>query len=703
MKTKIILFFLFFISNFLTYNLFGQTPKYVLFDNFDSWATQAYWEPLQKSEHIAFFQKRTFNSTFFSQNNLTDFDVAIFPLGDNGVNTSVGQYNVLTEINRMIAAGKNVIIISRKAISKESSSDFFKNTLGIQFLESKYNFSPGDSRYLGFISHGASGCEVGLGSIKYVNQGNGNNNTWPWVFYQYHDIFKINDFNKTSYVDHYCQLIQDQRINELVGSKTVIGSSKIIFWSIGFENFAGDATREQLLDRAVRWLMPGAPKAGPNIVPLSTNIEFGSIKVGGSAESTLGIQNVGDKDLIISDIYIDGSLSEPGTFEITDGDKVPITLKSFETHSIAIKFTPKKDGEDYTDFIVIESNDIDVNDRKLEVILFGSGGDIGKGPKIASNFEKDILDFGRSYLSVDTILIISNQGDEAFTINKIEIIDNKDEAFNFQQVIKVPIELYPNQSVGFKTRFAASMLDNGIYTARIKFETNIANQKEFYVNLIGKIGGGPEIVSNVKNFAIKFGKSTNDKDTVLELSNKGNEKLIINNIEFFDNDTGAFKFLKSLNLPIEIEPNEKVQLQLRFSASTLSKGIYYANLLIESNAANIPKFSIELTGESTRSTDVFELSGKSNDGFYQIFASPNPAIDYVYLLTEFYTSEENIIRLYKEFIVSIYNPLGELVESITVPAVNYFVLNTSNYSPGQYFIVVKVGTSTAAAKLVVVH
>jgi hypothetical protein len=133
--------FVLIISVFFLPKLFSQSPtkplesppKYILFDNFDVNAQDviplanqtkqplseyAYWiylsDPNYMPDIAPYAIKKPFNDATLAQYNITDFDVAIFPMGDNKLNTRVGNANVLKVIKDMIAAGKNVLITGRK-------------------------------------------------------------------------------------------------------------------------------------------------------------------------------------------------------------------------------------------------------------------------------------------------------------------------------------------------------------------------------------------------------------------------------------------------------------------------------------------------------------------------------------------------------------------------------------------------------------
>ena len=148
------------------------TPyKIVMFDDIDSYNPSVttpngtfnatYWlygYYLKNSKDLEPYFLETAYSTFFTNHSITDFDIAIFPMGDNALTYSSGGYSVISTINTMLAANKRVILIGRRMLTNQYASggssdptvdDFFSRQLGLQFLP-RYNLLSGGT-YKNFV------------------------------------------------------------------------------------------------------------------------------------------------------------------------------------------------------------------------------------------------------------------------------------------------------------------------------------------------------------------------------------------------------------------------------------------------------------------------------------------------------------------------------------------------------------------------
>ncbi len=502
--------------------LFSESPpKYILFDNFDVNAQDvikfvdrtkeplseyAYWIYLSDANYMPdlapYAIKKPFNDATLAQYNITDFDVAIFPMGDNKLNTRVGNASVLKAIKDMIAAGKNVLITGRKILwyafdpaspdRNPEVQDFLINTLGIDYLGRVFvsRIDGSQISWWSFNVRGAMNDPVGQSIIKWCNIGfkpNPNETWWPLVDYLFFDAFKTRNPNQYPPVDHFIRDNNAIRNDTLVGIRTEIGQSRICFWSMGFEAFAGDIPRAMQLARAMYWLKGNIAPDGAayDVDPLV--IEFGEIKPDSSTEIDLTLISTGKLDLVLEEIELWDN--PDNVFEIISGQiTAPKTLKKGQTHTVRIRFTPK-DKIGYHGQLSIKTNALYMDYRYID--LWGYGGGVEtKGPRIETNFGKKI-DFGKVKKAQSKIesLVIRNVGDQELVISEIEVDTTylDFERFDFAQTVSKPIYIPANDSITIKVRFSAATTEERIYKGRIHIVSNSTIDNNFYIELEGEI------------------------------------------------------------------------------------------------------------------------------------------------------------------------------------------------------------------------
>jgi len=174
------------------------TPKYVIFNNMDAISDSAYYIPIQQMpEYKDDFISLSFSNSTFETYKITDFDLAIFPIGDNALNTATDSKLVnviISKIKEMIDAGKKVIIFSRRALWYAFNTDpladggkdpstilFLSNTLGIQYLSTfSIAVTQGlNTTYSGFVAKGTAKDPIGVGNNKPCNIKVGNDILMP--------------------------------------------------------------------------------------------------------------------------------------------------------------------------------------------------------------------------------------------------------------------------------------------------------------------------------------------------------------------------------------------------------------------------------------------------------------------------------------------------------------------------------------------
>jgi hypothetical protein len=553
--------------------LVGEQPKYILFDNLEqkNFVDSAYWiyltDPTYMPEIAPYVVREPFNDLTLQKYKLTDFDVAIFLLGDNKLNTRVGNANVLNAIRQMIGAGKNCLIIGRKALyyafNPESGDlnpevqKFFSDTLGIEYLTRMYvsRVSGNQIEYWSFNVRGAFGDPVGQSIIKWCNIGYqaGQETWWPLAIYLNFDVFKSKDPQKFPPVDHFIRTNNSVPNDTLVGIRTEWGTSRLCFWSIGFEAFAGDLPRGLQLARAMQWLKGNIAPDGaaydiePNVV------DFGEIPPGKSDTIEVTITSTGKIDLVIEEI--DFWENPDDVFEIISGKITkPITLKRGQKYTFTVKFTPK-DKIAYKGTLSIKTNALYNEYYYLDVWGYG-GGVEAKGPILETNFPENKIDFGKVKKPTSKIieLTLKNVGDQTLQISEFEIDTTyKDhERFDFAQVLQTPIYIEPNDSVKVKVRFSAATQEERVYYARIKVVTNTKTNNNFYIELQGEVEGFVSVdkENNLSpNFSIIINEVNKKIKIITEpyvqnpakitLANQLGQKVFYEEIDFRKNTRGS--------------------------------------------------------------------------------------------------------------------------------------------------------------------
>lgn len=598
MRGKFILPLILFItslSNFIS----AQQPKYILFDNLErkNFVDSAYWmyltDPTYMPDIAPFVVREPFNDATLQKYKLTDFDVAIFLLGDNKLNTKVGNASVLNAIRQMIAAGKNCLIIGRNVLYyafnpqggdlNPEVQKFLSDTLGIDYLTRVYvsRQSGNQIEYWSFNIKGAFGDPVGQSIIKWCNMGfnTGQEVWWPLAIYLAFDVFKSKDPAKFPPVDHFIRRNNDYPTDTIVGIRAEWGTARLLFWSIGFEAFAGDIPRGYQLARAMNWLKGNIAPDGaaydidPNIV------DFGEIQPGKSDTIEVTITSTGKLDLKIEEI--DFWENPDDVFEIISGKITKtITLKRGQKHSFTVKFTPK-DRITYKGSISIKTNALYNEYYYLDVWGYG-GGIEAKGPILETNFPDNKIDFGKVKKPTSKIieLVLKNVGDKTLQISEFAIdttyMDHQ--RFDFAQVLSTPIYIEPGDSFKVKVRFSAATQEERVYYGRIRVQTNAKNNNFFYIELQGEVEG---------LVAVENEPESNLVDIVINESTK-KINLTLNNNHFLPpckitllNGLGQVAYSNEINL----EPSFIESITIPFEK--LASGVYI--LHIQSQKCNISK------------------------------------------------------------------------------------------------------------------
>ena len=164
----------------------------------------------------------------------------------------------------------------------------------------------------------------------------------------------------------------------------------------------------------------GEPIQEPEIAVNDPEHDFGDVLIDQSAEWTLVITNTGGALLEID------SVETTGDYFTDDADE-GFSLEVDESRDIIVTFSPSEEGE-FEGLVTIVSND--PGNGEFLVLLAGSGVVQAVAEIVVDPAE---LDFGDVTVGEtgDMVLTISNQGDEALTVQAI-LVDNEAFAADFE-------------------------------------------------------------------------------------------------------------------------------------------------------------------------------------------------------------------------------------------------------------------------------
>lgn len=501
------LFILIFLAATLV-SLSQNQKLYVVFGNFDRDTTnnvitdfydQLYYQPM--TELMNFGELVTslpFTDATFKDHKITDFDVAVFPMGKYPLNWSTpGGIKVIDKIMEMVNAGKDVVIIGNAilwwALDGSSGSygkdpkvqNLLQNILGINYLgriPTAHQSGPNQITFDGFIAFGAQKDPVTQGYRKHCNMiyTESNVTNEAWRYYTSIDAFKLKSDSKYIPIDY----LNVDKNDTILGTRTTYNNSKIVFWSISFDIACEKLHFEYALRGALLWFVQDKPMPWPFLQLQENPVLFGSVEVGSSIEKEIKVKNFGTQVLNITKASIEEWEDPPNTFEIVESD-IPIQLKTLEEATVKVKFSPTE-NRDYKDFLAFESNAY--NGESISADLQGTGGKpTEQGPKLA--LSDSTWDFGKLKLGKNDVKIVKliSSGTSQLIIEGIDFVQNDDNAYDFiEGSSDTPIVLETEATHDLKIRFMPTKTGQK-FTAKVKITTNgKISEREKYITLTGE-------------------------------------------------------------------------------------------------------------------------------------------------------------------------------------------------------------------------
>lgn len=505
------------VLSFLTTSLsLSQDKKYIFFNNFDpEYAQSAYLDNFQSYDglidYAPYVLSVPFNDATFAQHPITDFDLAIFPMGDYPLNYKSGNSSVIKKIKKMIDAGKNVLITGRQILYRALAPsggdkdpeviDFLENTMGIEYIKRKkvYKVEGNTTTWWSFIIHGHFGDPIGKSIRKGCNM---TYNGWdPLAYVMSLDVFFSKYKDKYFQVEHFIYHDGLERNDTIVATRTEIGKSRVVLYAMGFEAFAGAVPRGSLLHRCMVWTLGNIKPDGAVLQFDPVYMDFERVQIDSTRELPLTIKNIGKKDLVITETSFFDNPDD--AFKITEGEikssDTPVTLKTDETHFMKVSFTPKN-KVDYAALLSIYSNSVTGNIKDINCL--GIGGQETTGPKIETNFGK-FIDFGklRKGRSKTVNLTFYNPGEKELTVQtcKMDTSMRDHDLFTFAQVLNTPFFVQPGDSIIVKVKFAAVNDETRIYKGKIIIECDALNDPAFDIKMQGEIIEFTDVDDNHNN------------------------------------------------------------------------------------------------------------------------------------------------------------------------------------------------------------
>lgn len=484
--------------------------KYVVFNNFDpAFFDAVYGKILAGSQYVNDFLSAQFSDSFFEQYKITDFDVAIFPLGNFVLNakTQSGTNIVMQKIKNLLDSGKQIIITSRTALLGAYNDpngidplvkSFLEQKLGIKYIgwRPTCDTSGTNVTFAEFVAKGDVKDPISIGSRKECNVVF--NGQPPLAYYYNTDVFESKDNNTYSPVDHFILKSTDLPTDTLVGIKAEVGKSKVVFWSIGFEVMCQENDRKLDLLGAMNWVLRQPAKAGPNIEALEETVYFSNTDVKDSSFADVVVRNAGTQTLKIDKIEIE-NFADKGVFTINSKPQLPALLNPDAFITVNVKFVPKE-KRDYIEFLDFTSNSVDKPIYGVQ--LNGSGG-TGTAPILTVN--NDTINFGEVELLKKAYfdLLLTNTGTQELYVNLVNIINDTDKRFNFVFGKTSNVVLPPNAKDTIRLSFVPQ--DTNTYEAKLKILSTSKIAPEMYIVMTGKgKASAPNDVPEIKAASGKF-------------------------------------------------------------------------------------------------------------------------------------------------------------------------------------------------------
>lgn len=716
----------------------AEKPPYVIFDNFvqgdknhegtiiSNLFEICYYDmysyyPTDDYNYQKYMLRTQYSDAFFSQYRITDFDVAIFPLGEYPLNvTTQGGIKVIDKIKEMLDAGKRVLVIGRRIIlwafvdlpelqagKDPVVIDFLTKTLGMKKDTSSTMIttisSGGGKTWIPFHLKTDENHPSTKGYDIYCNVAYGRNTEPknPIIYQDLVDFFQLKtttDIVGTGYIDEMYLLNQENKLVPIIkfnkGQRYValggkIGDGKLALWSIAPDVAGGsELTHFHYIEqKTMDWFTIDLPKPVPYIEFETTEVNFGETLPESEKFKELRFRNFGRQPFQVTKIALDG-YEEPGVFTLLDVPPLPLTLKPEQVASIRIKFRPNGERE-FEDAIIFETTAINGASRLIN--LKGVGGkNAPVGPEIT--VQKEPFDFG--VVDVGTSIIkditFESSGTAPLIVSKIEFLTNDGMVFNFPKTMSYPIVVQPGKFYSFQVKYTPR--DYGMtYNATLKITSDAKKNPIATINLVGKTPAPSEgaiITASIDTLKFPGVVPHHTYTQTFDILNIGKKDLKINKIYFSENDEEVFSIPDNIleGTPITIEPSKKLEIPVSFKPYT--DGVeYFADLGFFTNATNEGGEDFHVYFVGTGDKNGLSITDNDLTRNLSIKLYPNPSSENINLVI-------NSAINNKQITIKLTNILGQTLETLFEgylnEGINNFTIN-SNINAGNYFVVIQDG------------
>jgi hypothetical protein len=226
----------------------------------------------------------------------------------------------------------------------------------------------------------------------------------------------------------------------------------------------------------------------PNLLPLSSPVEFGTSPVLNSKSLEIPLTNVGRAKLSLEQVTLS---SDGGVFRITSA---PDVVESGDTQNIVLVFTPLEERH-YEDTLTFETDDVD--NAMVSLSLVGEG-----STRAAIEVQPTALDFGRvaECGSSVQVLTILSKGTADLIVNDIAFTDETPSAFSFVGSTRTPAVVKATQANGLPgqiqltVRLAPPAGATGPLQGGIRLRTTDPEHQELVVGLSAMVNRAPVAV-----------------------------------------------------------------------------------------------------------------------------------------------------------------------------------------------------------------
>ncbi len=706
LKSTIFALFVIFLIGSFTNDVMAKKKYYVVFDNFEediqidmgdgtfrTLVEHLYYVRLSEDEILGpYAEMKPFSPATFASRAITEYDVAIFPLGDVPLQASYNGIKIIDKVKEMLDAGKGVILIGRQYMTQAAADGTVRSFLNqeVRINNNRYETSTKSGNTTTFVRFDLKAVEddpVGQGYVKVCNtkyQENNSEMAPPFMWYESADFFTINQSSMATGFDRVHpaddELYAGARWNNTKGGR-------MVFWSVGFDvatKIHDDKFGTNLIN-AVHWITERMLKPEQWIQPEINRINFEKVDPGEYKVDEVRIRNYGKEDLTITNTYIENFFSDEGVYTIEDGGVSPdnpLVLEPNEFTTIKVRFTPP--AEDiFEDALIIESDAFNTN--SLTISLDGQGGEqVEKGPRIS---EYDFpVDFGDVYVGevVDKDIPVTNTGNVSLMIFTLDTTLNEGGAFLYRKSVSTPIVLKPGETYNIPMRFFP-LAGDADYHGLIKITSNANNVDTSYIELIGQTlpdKSGPEAKVETKD--IVWGQVVTEEDFSFEIESTGDMDLLVSDIFVDGNNEAQEVFNVISDRQASIPPGEVFEVTVRFEPKQNKK--YAADLTIISNAKVNRIYYIPMFGEGIVS--VNDDGEAELQDLFTMKASPAPVTGISSLN---YTIQGNAGKHLNLYIANeAGNKVQTFVNSVKSPGMHSIEINADSFSSGAYYIIAEI-------------